>query len=274
MVAVYDRQCRYRLVNRAFEVYTSMPRQRCVGRSIGEVFGPDEQVQCWPWMERALAGETVSYEMSPVALPGRHVFLSYVPLRLPDGQIDGFVCVGQDITEHREETRRLVSLSERDPLTGLLNRVGLDEAMKRCEREGQCDSMAVLYADLDGFKPVNDRYGHAAGDEILRQFALRLTESLRPTDLVARVGGDEFVVVLPGVRAEGDAMRVSEKIAALAGRPYDVQGRSVTVGASVGVAHQRDLAGGWRRLLERADVEMYRVKEQRGRQESAVGEQG
>ncbi len=261
MIAVYDPGCRYRLVNRSFESWTGVARTRCLGHSIGEVFGAEEQQGIQAWADRALAGETVSFDKEvQSARRGRHINLSYLPLRLEDGTIDGFVGVGQDVTEQREETRRLTSLSERDPLTGLGNRAGVEAQLERCAQSGEHEDVALLFVDLDRFKPVNDELGHAAGDDVLRQFAARLQDAVRPTDVVGRMGGDEFAVVLRGVRDVHAATLVADKIVALARRPFDVAGRFVSIGASVGVAHGIDARQGWKELLDRADRRMYAAK--------------
>ena len=260
LVAVYDREYRYQLVNRSFEAWTGVPRTRCIGLSIGQVFGPDEQERSRPWAARALAGETVSFEKEvPSVQRGRQVNISYLPLRLADGTIHGFIGVGQDVTEQRAHEKRLVTLSERDPLTGLLNRAGLDAHIERCVSDGIQDEIAAIYVDLDRFKPVNDEFGHAVGDEVLRQFADRLRAVVRPTDGTARIGGDEFVVVLAGVRDPQSAAIVADKVKSVARRPFDVAGRYVSISASVGVSHGM-ADGGWHGLLERADRQMYSVK--------------
>jgi diguanylate cyclase (GGDEF)-like protein len=183
-----------------------------------------------------------------------------MPLRLEDGTIDGFIAVGQDITEQREETRRLLILSEQDPLTALSNRAGLESELTQCVNDGQANEVALVYIDLDHFKPVNDRHGHAVGDEVLRQFAKRLESVLRPSDVAARLGGDEFAVLLRGVRSAEDADVVAQKIVAIAGRPFEVADHVITIGASVGSAHRIDDDGGWTGLVERADRNMYAAK--------------
>jgi diguanylate cyclase (GGDEF)-like protein len=183
-----------------------------------------------------------------------------MPLRLEDGTIDGFIAVGEDVTEQREEARRLLHLSERDPLTALSNRSGFESQLKRCFESGHTADVAVLYIDLDHFKPVNDQHGHGVGDEVLRQFATRLESLVRPTDVAARLGGDEFAILLRDVREIADAERVAEKIESMARRPFDVDGRFIAIGASVGVAHGSDGEDGAWRLVERADEQMYAVK--------------
>jgi diguanylate cyclase (GGDEF)-like protein len=226
-----------------------------------QAMGADEFNQNLPWIERALGGETVVYERDyPDARDNRHMSVTYTPLRLEDGSVDGFVELRQDITQTREERLRLVGLSEHDPLTGLLNRAGFEAYLTGKMNRGEGGTLAVLYIDLDHFKPVNDHYGHAAGDELLRQFGARLKATVRPTDAVARLGGDEFAIVLMGVREAANVAIVADKVIEAASTPYEVGGRSLRIGASVGGAHNAELAGGWKGLVARADAKAYEAK--------------
>ena len=259
MVAVFDRDMRYLLVNKGFERWQGMGRAELIGRTAKETMDPEEYELSCSWAERALAGETVSYEREyPGAVELRHVSLTYLPLRLDDDSIVGFFGVAQDITQHREENLRLMLLAERDPLTGLLNRAGFEEFIETRVRQGEAAALAVVYIDLDHFKPVNDTYGHAAGDKVLCEFSLRLLRLLRPTDAVARLGGDEFAVVLSSVRCIEDAGKVAEKIVDMARQPFSFAERKIFIGASVGVAC--DASEGWKALVEQADAMAYRAK--------------
>lgn len=259
VVVVVDGQQRYRFVNAAFERWRGEPRERVLGRSLVEVMGPDEHAQTLSWIERALRGEAVNFERRQVR-DGRERYLSvsYIPLRDAGGAVDGFVGIGQDITAHREEAQRLIELSEHDGLTGLLNRQGFDSYLQRNHRALLEGEMALLYIDLDHFKPVNDRHGHAAGDAVLRLFAERLQALVRPSDAVARLGGDEFAVVLPSVQRRSVADGVARKVVHAAGEAFCIGELQVHIGASVGVALAGDdgVAG----LMARADAAVYRAK--------------
>jgi len=261
MVAVWDTDLRFRLVNKAYVRWRGRRRRELVGTKVEEVLGETEYAQSLPWAERALAGETVTYEKEfPGAVESRHVSFTYIPLHLKDGKVGGVVAVAQDITHHREENVRLMILSERDPLTGLLNRAGLEKYLSKKTSQGDGSSLAVLYIDLDHFKPINDTHGHATGDKVLRDFATSLQSLVRPTDAVARLGGDEFGVVLSGIREPDDAVRVADKVVEMARLPIAVGDLLLRIGASVGIAFDADADGGWKGLVARADAMVYRAK--------------
>lgn len=262
MVSVFDRDMRFILVNQAYEHWRRCTRKELIGRVMKDTMEAAEFEQTLPWTERALAGETVSYEQEyPDAFEIRYVSVTHVPLKMLDGGIGGYFSVAQDITRHREESIRLALLSERDSLTGLLNRAGFEQFIESKINEGEGTRLGVLYIDLDHFKPVNDTYGHAAGDRVLQEFALRLLHFVRPTDAVARLGGDEFAIALLGIRDIAGAARVAEKVVAAANVPFPVdEDTQVSISASVGVARDAAEAGGWKALIEKADTMAYQAK--------------
>lgn len=271
MVGVWDAQTRYQLVNRAVERWRGKARDDVIGKTIEQVVGADDYALMRPWVQRALAGETVSYEKEIRSeRETRLALITYVPRRLEDGTVDGFIGVAQDITPHRDERTRLRALAERDPLTGLLNRAGFDSWLSRQAEAGEGATTAVLFIDLDRFKPVNDTHGHAVGDEVLAMFAARLQRLVRPTDAVARLGGDEFAIVLSGVTELGPVHAVARKVVDAAARPFEIGELRLSLGASVGAAIDASGEGGWKALVARADALSYQAKAER-RQQQAVG---
>jgi diguanylate cyclase (GGDEF)-like protein len=159
----------------------------------------------------------------------------------------------------------LVALSKTDALTGLANRVRFAEELEReIERARRHrHNLAVIMIDLDGFKPINDRYGHAAGDLMLKQVAEALGGKVRFNDLVARLGGDEFVVLVPETSAEGVHALAAKLAGAIATASVQVSGAVVAVGASLGIALFPDHADSPAQLLAHADAAMYADKRQR-----------
>jgi diguanylate cyclase (GGDEF)-like protein/PAS domain S-box-containing protein len=166
-----------------------------------------------------------------------------------------------DITERRRVEEAVQSAAQSDPLTGLANRLLLTDrlrvALARSLRSGA--QIAVLYLDIDRFKEINDRFGHAAGDALLKDFAARLRASVRASDTVARFGGDEFVVLLDDIKEGGHAMRVAEKIVAECRQPLRLEGHEVVATTSIGLAFGGPGAEA-EVLLRRADAALYEAK--------------
>jgi diguanylate cyclase (GGDEF)-like protein len=149
-----------------------------------------------------------------------------------------------------------------DPLTGIANRaaaaVGIEEAIRRATRSGS--AMAVLFVDLNDFKSINDRFGHEAGDEVLRQVGQRMSACARHGDLVARLGGDEFIVISEGLTSPETAMELARRVLEAVSAPIDIGSTAVAVGAAIGVALTLDGPEEPLHLLARADAAMYRAK--------------
>ncbi len=175
---------------------------------------------------------------------------------------EGAVVAHEDITERRLAEEAAAHLALHDPLTGLPNRRllwdRLEHALSRAAREGT--AVAVLYLDLEGFKAVNDSFGHEAGDRLLVAVAGRLRGCLRVVDTAARLGGDEFVVVLEGVRGKGEALALAVRIARALEGPFSVGGAERTVAASMGVALSTLPHKHPEELVRSADLAMYRSK--------------
>lgn len=263
MVGVVGPDQRLRFVNGAFARWSGRPAERIVGATVREVLGPALYEENLPWLERALAGERVVFENPPGSRgTDQHLSISYIPLWLDGGAADGFVAVVQDVTQQKREENRLMRLSQRDRLTGLLNRAGLDgyldDAMRSPGSPGQ--DIGLLYIDLDHFKPVNDTHGHAVGDELLKLFSRRLSRLVRPTDAVVRLGGDEFAVVLTGLSDVAGMALVAEKIVSMAAQPFAIGTLRVSIGASVGYAIGMDRTAGFTDLMARADRVLYQAK--------------
>ena len=167
-----------------------------------------------------------------------------------------------DVTERKRLEEQLSHQAVHDTLTGLANRVLLKDrvihALERRERHGR--AIAVLFIDIDDFKTVNDSRGHHAGDALLVQAAARLREVVRPGDTPACLGGDEFAVLLEDCTGAAEANEVTNRIAETLSEPFDIDGKEVVVGASVGIAIEDGRGATADELLRDADVAMYRAK--------------
>lgn len=194
-------------------------------------------------------------------------WLSISVIRGPDGAITHHVGVFTDISRLKQSQARLEFLAHHDGLTELPNRLllgaRLEHALDRARRQGQL--VALVFLDLDRFKAVNDTFGHLAGDRLLQQVALRLRGCVRQDDTVARLAGDEFVLLLEGLTKPADAARVALKVLASLAAPIDVGPDQIAVTASIGIAvYPADGIDGTT-LLSRADEALYRAKAE-GRQ--------
>ena len=189
--------------------------------------------------------------------------LGRVVKRADDGTALRMLGLTMDVTDQRMHQERLHSLAHYDPLTGLPNRVLLADRMKQAmlqaERTGE--TLGVVYLDLDGFKPINDRLGHNAGDQLLRMVAQQLTHSLRSADSVARLGGDEFVLLLAGLDGREDCELAIRRAMASICAPQRVHGEDVVVTASMGATLYPQDQSDADTLLRHADQAMYLAKQ-------------
>jgi diguanylate cyclase (GGDEF)-like protein len=238
------------------------------GADIAEVGQRDELDQR---LRDGLAGLYVTHEISFPSTTGRVWSLEIGPY-CPDGiNVDGVFCVARNVTGRREAERELAHQALHDSLTGLANRVlfmdRLDQALARLQRNAS--PLALLFVDLDHFKVVNDSLGHAAGDEVLVQAAERLRRALRPTDTIARFGGDEFVVLCEEAAGRAEAEEIAGRISVALARPFRVGDQEVVLTASTGIVIANDTHTDAGALLRDADTAMYRAKE-RGRANSQV----
>jgi diguanylate cyclase (GGDEF)-like protein len=167
-----------------------------------------------------------------------------------------------EIAERKQAEQRAYELSIRDALTGLLNRrpllEHLEHAIAYSARHKQL--FALLFLDLNGFKTINDTFGHDAGDELLVRVAASLQNTVREADIVARLGGDEFVVLLKGIAAAAEAAQVAQKVAEAVARPFKIGGKCVSVEASIGISMYPQDGTTALALIKNADMAMYQGK--------------
>lgn len=193
----------------------------------------------------------------------RLLYWATVPQLNPDGSVACLVAAGMDVTEQRREKHLLQDMAHRDSLTNLHNRAyfeyRLPEEVACAERDRS--GLALMYVDMDGFKPVNDGHGHEIGDMVLREVAQRLRKGLRQNDVVCRVGGDEFAIILPGVSSIESAAMLAEQVLKWLCQPYEVSQSSHILGASIGIAFWREGMRDVQELVRKADSAMYRAKQ-------------
>ncbi|GEO80512.1 hypothetical protein ROR02_06430 [Pararhodospirillum oryzae] len=202
------------------------------------------------------------YEIRLLGPEGREAWVELSAARVTAGDRPAIIGTVYDLTERRQIEEQIRHLAHHDALTGLPNRAlfsdRLQQAMARAERDDH--RVALLFVDLDRFKPINDTLGHAVGDLVLQTVARRLRASLRASDTVGRVGGDEFVVVLEPVNDVSDAVTVARKLRRSVALPIATEERDVSVSSSIGIALYPDHATTEVMLCQCADLAMYAAK--------------
>lgn len=197
----------------------------------------------------------------------RYIAFSGGPLPAHEAPGAGWHGVARDVSQAHRAQERLRQLAHRDRLTGLLNRAATESALQQMLDDAAHDGLRVhvVFVDLDGFKAVNDRLGHAAGDRVLQEAAIRMRTVLRDQDVLGRFGGDEFVIVMAEQRAAGGDLsaRVSSRLREAMVPPIVVGSESCQLGASLGISIFPDDAGDLASLLQRADAAMYEAKRAR-----------
>ncbi len=264
LIAEIDTRGIFRFVNETYRTWLGLDPAAVVGRHVGDVFGERDDSVSRQALVRACRGEKVFFEQVVALAAGeRCLQTTYVPHVDAAGAVMGVYALTNDITELKDTQHRFDLLARFDPLTGRANRrqfeEKLAEAMARTRRSGQ--PMAILYLDIDRFKEINDSMGHAAGDAVLVEFGERLQRVLRETDVVARHGGDEFVVLLEDIDGEREAVTAADKLIEAIRPVFEVPGGRTIVTASVGAALYDGGPPDPPALMARADRALYRAKE-------------
>ncbi|MGO4377942.1 diguanylate cyclase [Pseudoduganella sp. RAF19] len=267
MISAIDSARYLQFGNATYQRWLGIDPHSVPGRPLHAVIGYRYYELAKPWIDRAFHGEVTVHE-SRARLNGEPRILetTFVPDVRRDGSVPAVYALTHDVTRAREVEAQLLQQARRDPLTGIANRrlfeEALDQAIERVRR--QDTQMALAYLDIDNFKSVNDTLGHSAGDEVLKQFALRLSGSIRTTDTVARLAGDEFVIIFENIRQPAEVRVLADKIIASIASDFMVAGQPMRVTTSFGVALYQggsETSGG---LIGRADAALYDTK-RRGR---------
>jgi len=266
MTVSYDQHLHCRFVNRRFAEFFGLTVDMVLGRHLRELVGAAVFSEIEGYYAQVLKGQPVTYSRTH-QLPGgeiRHLEIKLLPHIGDGGQCLGCFSVASDITEHKLTEERIQRLAHHDSLTGLPNRLLFDDRLSQTVHLAKRDSgqFALLYIDLDKFKSVNDRLGHSAGDELLKLAAARIRDQVRESDTCARVGGDEFIVILSDIAKREDAETVAQKINSAIAAPFRLCGDrvSVEVGVSIGIAVYPSDGQDANSLVTAADAAMYGAK--------------
>ena len=286
LISYVDREQRYRFSNRTYDDWFGIAHEAMQGRTVAEVFGEEAYGRMRQSIERCLAGDEVEFEFAMGENPAsggrrRTLQVACVPhfaagARNAD-EVLGFYMLANDVTQLsraqedlrfaalqlQRDAQRFEFLAHHDTLTGLPNRAMFAErareAVAHARRHDK--NAAFLFLDLDGFKEINDSLGHDVGDGLLKVIAARLRATVRGDDFVARIGGDEFCVLLQEIADPREAAAVAQKLVHELGKPYRIGEHQLSSGASIGIACVPHDGDDVPTLLRLADAAMYRAKE-------------
>ena len=261
-----DAQLRVEFVSERFAEITGLGRETVLGRTLAELFHPAEELERW---ERHLAELAARQPFRGVLCrlddaPNHDRTLRIAGKPIVDGErgFRGYRGTATDITAELEAQSAAWRLARHDPVTGLPNRLlvreRLAQAVTECRRT--TEMAAVMCLDLDRFKEINDGFGHATGDLLIKACGERLAECLRETDTVARLGGDEFAIVQARVERVADVRRLADRLLACLHQPFELDGHEAMVTASIGVAIIPMDGDDPAALLQNADIALYRAK--------------
>ncbi|MCA1860341.1 diguanylate cyclase [Janthinobacterium sp. HSC-3S05] len=266
VVIVYiDREHRYQFINATFEKWFGVSAKESLMHSMREVLGEEAYQLREQHLLRAFSGEEVDYEFTVDNEAGERTFhTSYVPDVGESGAVEGVYGLIHEITKTKAVHTALQFAAATDTLTGIANRRRFDEQLAQSMQRTRAARapMALAYLDIDRFKAINDSLGHKAGDEVLKEFAARLVRSVRASDLVARLAGDEFVIILEGVNGAAEVRQVGAKIIDAIRQPFALASGPFPVTTSIGIAIFREGALTPAQLLDLADQALYAAKGQ------------
>ncbi len=260
LIAYVDTDLRYRFANERYREWFGVKPADMLGKTVCEAMGEAFYAPRREALARCLAGHASHLEIGEERRGRTRVISStYLP-HVRDGVVQGIYVLSTDATSAREYERQLHALAHSDHLTGLPNRRSYEERLAQAiarARRGAAP-LALAYLDVDHFKQINDGLGHAVGDTVLREFARRLAAAVRSSDTVARLAGDEFVVVLEQVGSPLECERIAAKLLDAIRPPFALDGRTLQVTTSIGIAWsaRADQAA----LAHAADEAMYLSK--------------
>jgi len=272
-VVVTDTNGCVQIMNPIAEKLTGWKQNEAVGKDLTEIFSLIDNETKEPienLAKQAIKADTIlslPENCTLIAKDGRLIAIgdNIAPIRDNDGKITGAVLLCQDITKRKHKEAKLRRNAFYDGLTALPNRIlftdRLRQALERSKRRNDFH-FAVLFLDLDGFKAINDRFGHQMGDNLLIAIARRLELCLRSGDTVARFGGDEFAILLEEIKDVSDATNIAQRIHESLAFPLNFNGHNIICTASIGIALSSSKHNEPESVLRDADIAMYRAKQQ------------
>ncbi|MBC7189530.1 diguanylate cyclase, partial [Candidatus Aerophobetes bacterium] len=261
-----DKNGRFTKINQAKAQHAGLSTEEMIGKTDFDLYPEEQARKMWEDDLKVMRSKRpiINKVEEATHTPGEKRWVSVTKLPLFDekGNVAGIMGISRDITEQKRKEDKLSYMATHDLLTGLPNRVlfadRLDVAIFRAKRNGE--KFFLMLLDLDDFKKVNDSLGHSAGDMLLKKVAEKLKNTLRKTDTVARMGGDEFLILLPDTRTREAAELVAKKILSLFNQPFLIDSHKINITPSIGIVAFPDDGEDKDTLIKKADIAMYKAK--------------
>jgi diguanylate cyclase (GGDEF)-like protein/PAS domain S-box-containing protein len=263
LISFVDANGIVRFCNATYENWFGKEMGQLVGRPLREALGDATYAAQLAQFRAALGGERTEFDLDIAGPDGvRNARAIYVPQAQPDGRTAGVYMLTLDMTSIKRVEQELHRLARFDSLTALANRRQFDEHLPQAIEAARATGhpLALMFIDVDHFKAINDTLGHAGGDEVLQEFAWRLHAGVREGDLVARLAGDEFVILLEDVASEAEAEALAAKIVAAIREPFELVSGRRQVTASIGVAFVGGGELAAAEMMQLADQALYEAK--------------
>jgi diguanylate cyclase (GGDEF)-like protein/PAS domain S-box-containing protein len=263
LISYIDAEERLQFANDTYRAWYGVDVIDAIGKPFSDVIGAAAYAQRREHLRAALRGERASFDLE-TTIHGqmRHLHTEYLPDVCEDGRVVGLYALGSDVTVLKRVEQQLSEQARIDSLTSLPNRRAFDERLRDAVGRSRRDDrpMALMFLDIDHFKQINDTYGHSVGDGVLREFARRLQHCVRQTDTVARLAGDEFVIILEGLKSSEEAALVARKIGETMRIPVMLDAQMLHVTSSVGVAFVDGVDVTPAEVVSKADAALYEAK--------------
>lgn len=264
IITLIDLSGRIEYVSPAYERVTGFDNDSFIGKPFATNVHPEDQAILRKSVTSIIeGGKPATIEVRFLNQEGQYIWMEVSPTPvIEDGKVKKFFTIARDITERRKLLDKIAKMAFYDHLTAIPNRRTFDEQLEKAVLEAKQSSKKAAILMLDGrkFKEINDRFGHDAGDEVIKEMAMRLQVSIGPGQTAARLGGDEMGVILPAIDSEVAAEDMAKRIIQSFESPLSYNGVNIQIGAGIGIAIYPDHATTEKQLIKRADMALYEAK--------------